>query len=73
MKAGLLNCKDMGGERIMERGGEMPDGCDFGIGFIAEAFFNVLGKLGGPASLACDAINPQKEQNLRQKRYAGTY
>ena len=48
MKAGLLNCKDMGGERIMERGGEMPDGCDFGIGFIAEAFFNVLGELGSP-------------------------
>lgn len=48
MEAGLLNRKDMGGKRIMERGGEMPDRCNFGVGFIAEAFFNVFGELDDP-------------------------
>lgn len=48
MKAGLLNRKDMGGKRVTEGGGEMPDRRDFGVGFVAEAFFNVLGELGSP-------------------------
>lgn len=48
MEAGLLNRNDMRGKRIMERGGEMFDRCNFGVGFIAEAFFNVLGELDDP-------------------------